>query len=393
VRFAAVIFDLDGTLLDSMDDLADSLNVVLAARGMPVTRPRAFRRFVGDGIVKHGAPGRASGWPRGISGASWRISPPSTAGAGMPRAGPIRAFPGCSTPWPRPGCGWPCSPTSPTTSPDASPGASMRPGPWTRRGEPGRAFPSSPIRPRPWDLARELGLSRRRSSLPGDRTVDVRTGKRAGMFAAGVLGASRTRPNSPPPARTGSSPRPGIWPAHSRRNHPGVTHARALSILLHRLLTWPTGCPLRHPRGGGRRGGNGHSALVPLSGRSGPGRGGARQYHGYAFVSAQGPVAGPATGRARRRLHPGPAELARAVHDAAASSRCRRRTAAPWPTTRSRARIPSARRIGLPDGPYPCRRPRRGGPAPGGPGLRPGRGRVRGGGVRRLPAPMRPTGI
>jgi phosphoglycolate phosphatase len=46
-----VIFDLDGTLVDSLDDLADSMNAVLASRNFP-THPRApYRRFVGDGIV------------------------------------------------------------------------------------------------------------------------------------------------------------------------------------------------------------------------------------------------------------------------------------------------------------------------------------------------------
>ena len=47
----AVIFDLDGTLLDTLDDLADATNATLAAFGYP-TRTRAeVRRFIGNGIV------------------------------------------------------------------------------------------------------------------------------------------------------------------------------------------------------------------------------------------------------------------------------------------------------------------------------------------------------
>lgn len=44
------IFDLDGTLIDSLGDLADSMNVVLDERGYPVHPLDAYRHFVGDGI-------------------------------------------------------------------------------------------------------------------------------------------------------------------------------------------------------------------------------------------------------------------------------------------------------------------------------------------------------
>ncbi len=46
----AVLFDLDGTLLDTLDDLADAMNRVLAARGCPIHDVDAYRRFVGDGV-------------------------------------------------------------------------------------------------------------------------------------------------------------------------------------------------------------------------------------------------------------------------------------------------------------------------------------------------------
>jgi phosphoglycolate phosphatase len=45
----AVLFDLDGTLLDTLADLADAANRVLAQAGMPTHIPSAYRRFVGDG--------------------------------------------------------------------------------------------------------------------------------------------------------------------------------------------------------------------------------------------------------------------------------------------------------------------------------------------------------
>ena len=46
----AIIFDLDGTLLDTLEDLADAMNSVLAASRLPTHPISAYRYFVGDGI-------------------------------------------------------------------------------------------------------------------------------------------------------------------------------------------------------------------------------------------------------------------------------------------------------------------------------------------------------
>lgn len=47
-----VIFDLDGTLLDTLDDLHDSLNYALSVHQMPARSLDEVRRFVGNGIRK-----------------------------------------------------------------------------------------------------------------------------------------------------------------------------------------------------------------------------------------------------------------------------------------------------------------------------------------------------
>ncbi len=50
MRFRAAIFDLDGTLLDTLEDLAGAMNGVLRRHGLPEHPPRAYREFVGEGI-------------------------------------------------------------------------------------------------------------------------------------------------------------------------------------------------------------------------------------------------------------------------------------------------------------------------------------------------------
>lgn len=51
MRYRAILFDLDGTLLDSLADLASAANRVLVARGLPVHPEEAYRFFVGDGMA------------------------------------------------------------------------------------------------------------------------------------------------------------------------------------------------------------------------------------------------------------------------------------------------------------------------------------------------------
>lgn len=49
-QFRAVVFDLDGTLLDTLHDISDSMNAALAARGFPTHAYGAYQRFIGDGM-------------------------------------------------------------------------------------------------------------------------------------------------------------------------------------------------------------------------------------------------------------------------------------------------------------------------------------------------------
>jgi phosphoglycolate phosphatase len=50
MKFDAVIFDLDGTLLDTIGDIAGAANAVLGAMGLREHPVESYRKFLGDGI-------------------------------------------------------------------------------------------------------------------------------------------------------------------------------------------------------------------------------------------------------------------------------------------------------------------------------------------------------
>ena len=52
MKYDAVIFDLDGTLLNTLEDLADAVNAALKSHDMPTRSLDEVRQFVGNGIRK-----------------------------------------------------------------------------------------------------------------------------------------------------------------------------------------------------------------------------------------------------------------------------------------------------------------------------------------------------
>lgn len=51
-KYSAIIFDLDGTLLNTLEDLADSVNYALSANDFAARSIEEVRMFVGNGIRK-----------------------------------------------------------------------------------------------------------------------------------------------------------------------------------------------------------------------------------------------------------------------------------------------------------------------------------------------------
>ena len=52
MRYKAVIFDMDGTILDTLDDLAGSVNHSLSLYGYPQRNRDEIRSFLGNGMVR-----------------------------------------------------------------------------------------------------------------------------------------------------------------------------------------------------------------------------------------------------------------------------------------------------------------------------------------------------
>lgn len=52
MKFTLAVFDMDGTILDTLEDLQDSLNVILEKYGFQARTLEEVRRFVGNGILR-----------------------------------------------------------------------------------------------------------------------------------------------------------------------------------------------------------------------------------------------------------------------------------------------------------------------------------------------------
>lgn len=50
MTYSGILFDLDGTLLDTLDDLANSMNAVLKKHGFPGHDTEKYKYFIGNGM-------------------------------------------------------------------------------------------------------------------------------------------------------------------------------------------------------------------------------------------------------------------------------------------------------------------------------------------------------
>ena len=114
--YKAILFDLDGTLLDTLADLADSTNAALAAMGLPQHPVQAYKLFVGDGIESlvrraMGPQADDAALARGIE-----LSRQEYARRWADKSRPYPGIPELLDGLTAPGFRWPSSRTSPTSS-------------------------------------------------------------------------------------------------------------------------------------------------------------------------------------------------------------------------------------------------------------------------------------
>jgi phosphoglycolate phosphatase len=191
---AAVIFDMDGTLLDTLEDLGDCMNRVLQRAGYPRHPIEAYKYFVGDGmanLVKRVLPDSEREEPTIVSlqaqmaeeyGAHWADKTDLYPGIAdlldeLARRQVRRAIlsnkPHEFT----------------TTMADRYLKAwHFEPVFGAREGVPSKPDPEAA-----WQICRRWGLDPQQVLYVGDTNTDMQTACLGGMFAVGVLWGFRTR--------------------------------------------------------------------------------------------------------------------------------------------------------------------------------------------------------
>ena len=193
-KFTHVIFDLDGTLLDTLEDLADATNWVCEQHGWPVHPVEAYKQFVGNGAAKLLERVVPAGveitselrtqtmeeFTRRYTAETSRKTAPYP---GMPQLVERLKGEGITV-------------AVLTNKPD---GAAK---PVVERYYPGvfevvqGALPDAPTKPDPtllFKLMDRIGAKRETTLFVGDSNVDIQTAKNGGLTGCGVLWGFRTR--------------------------------------------------------------------------------------------------------------------------------------------------------------------------------------------------------
>ena len=187
-----VIFDLDGTLLNTIDDLADTGNHVCTLHGWPTHTVDAFKLMVGNGIpklVERFAPQGTSqemldqAYQEFMDWYGVHKEDKTAPYAGMPEVAKALREAGVSIAV-------------------LSNKADGMAGPVVEHYYPGifpvvqGALPGLPTKPDPtllYKLMERLGATREDTLFVGDSNVDIRTAKNGGLTGCGVLWGFRSR--------------------------------------------------------------------------------------------------------------------------------------------------------------------------------------------------------
>lgn len=190
--YAAVLFDLDGTLVDSIDDLADAMNHALAQQGLPLHEVSAYRLMVGEGVetlARRALPAGRSELLPGVL-AAFRDH---YAAHFADKTAPYPGIPELLARLPGAGCKLAVLSNKREDFTRAVVQALFPKVPFDQvRGE-RSGVPRKPDPTAAFDLARELGVPPEACAFVGDTAVDMDTARAAGMFAVGVLWGFRSK--------------------------------------------------------------------------------------------------------------------------------------------------------------------------------------------------------
>ena len=184
---AAVLFDLDGTLLDTLEDIASAVNAVLEHEGFPAHPAAAYRQFIGDGAPMLFRPALPEG-----------KAPPELIARCLSRF--QDAYGQCWNIRTRPYEGVPELLDELTRRGLALAVLSNKPDEFTQRcvehyfsAWPIRAvigqradLPRKPDPAGAWEISRRLGISPEAFLYLGDSSVDMKTARSAGMRSIGA---------------------------------------------------------------------------------------------------------------------------------------------------------------------------------------------------------------
>ncbi len=194
MKYRAVLFDLDGTLLDTIEDLTDSMNAALAEMGLPGRSVEECKQLVGDGLgtfVRRALPPEVGDSPEAMA----KLKELMRAEYDRRRDMKTRPYEGiyelldALT-----GHGIPMAVLS--NKPHDSTLAVMGKyfSRWRFRAIFG-ARDGVPVKPDPsgaLEIARIFGLKADEIAYVGDTNTDMQTANAAGMFAVGALWGFRT---------------------------------------------------------------------------------------------------------------------------------------------------------------------------------------------------------
>ncbi|MCP4847741.1 MAG: HAD family hydrolase [Verrucomicrobiaceae bacterium] len=189
-----VIFDLDGTLLDTIEDLGDSVNEVLRSRQLPEHSYNDYREYIGDGmemLIRRALPTEFASDPEVFSavledyqaayGRNWNN-----------KSGPYEGIPECLESLSRQGVKLAVLSNKPhhftrLCVSELLPGIAFAEVCGDREGIARKPDPGGALA-----IADELGAASDRTLFAGDTDVDIFTAVGAGMVPVGVLWGFRS---------------------------------------------------------------------------------------------------------------------------------------------------------------------------------------------------------